>query len=151
MTNQIVQYRDTEIIFDGTTAYMSQAQIAKMLDISRNAVSKALSRAHERGFIDLDSATYNLSHTASDGKIYNVKHYPTHAILLVGFRIEKATENAIAFQEWITGIVDGHINDLYHQLDETENKLSEETRRADYAQQDLNDRLGQEWDDYELP
>lgn len=141
-------YEGMEVIFEERTPYMSQAQMASMLNISRDAVSDALRSAHERGFIDLDATTRKFTVVAPDGKRRVVNHYSGKAILLVGFRVQQATPNVIAFQDWITSIWENHLQVEREKNEQLQIALSHEQREkeaaeweAETAKRELNDRL----------
>lgn len=145
----IVPYDDKmEIIFMGRTPYLSQAQMAALFGISRDAVSETLRSAEKRGFIDLNSTTKEFLVVTSDGKERTVNHYSLKAILLVGFRVQAATPSVIAFQDWVTSIVENHIHNLQERNENLQIALEYEQMakglaewESEKAQRELNDHI----------
>lgn len=138
---EVVLYEGLEIIFDAQyEPWMTQAQIADMLGITSNGVTKALSRAYHDNDLNEDQTSDNLSLVAQDGKTRKVRVFNLDAIMLVGFRAH-SSHQAVAFRRWATSIVRRH---LQTEARHFEQRAMEAELRAHHATKDLESRWEQE-------
>lgn len=109
MKNNIIMYTskdgvikvDTTIVDD--TIWMSQNELAKLFDTTKNNISIHMKNIFEEGELEKNSVVKNFLTTASDGKKYNVLHYNLDAIIAVGYRIN--SKRATEFRIWATKIL----------------------------------------------
>lgn len=141
----VAMYEGMEIILDNDhEPWMTQKQIAQMLGISTNAVTKAISRALEEGeYPDVSAVRDTLSHTGTDGKEYQVHYYNADVILMVGFRARRS-QQAQAFRKWATDLWRMGWQQTVYRL---ENELYETRLKAHHATVDLEARLETELHD----
>ncbi len=92
---------DTAIYDD--TIWMSQNELAKLFDTTKNNISMHMKNIFESGELEKNSVVKKFLTTASDGKKYSVLHYNLDVIIAVGYRVnsKKATE----FRIWATRIL----------------------------------------------
>jgi len=141
----VALYEGHEVLVDQQgEVWVSQRQIASILGLNVNAVTKAVNRAlDDDEFDDVNSVCANLSYTGTDGKSYNVNFYNADIFLIVGYRAHKSAK-ARAFRRWAT--------DLWRKAfiqEANERKLlqaenQELARRAYFAESDLERRLALE-------
>lgn len=109
MKNNIVIYTskdgvvkvDTNI--ENENIWMSQEQIAKLYDTTKNNISIHMKNIFKCGELDENSVVKKFLTTASDNKKYNVIHYNLDAIIAVGYRIN--SKRATEFRIWATKIL----------------------------------------------
>ncbi|OWV90216.1 hypothetical protein ATY78_17195 [Rhizobium sp. R635] len=96
--------------FEQDTVWATQAQMAKMFDVTKQNISLHLQNLFTSGELDesvvaKESLTTGLD-GASDHIIYNLD-----AILAVGFQVN--SKKAIAFRKWASEVLKGYIQDGY--------------------------------------
>jgi len=107
--NNIVIYtsKDGVIKVDTTltdeTIWMSQQELAKLFDTTKNNISSHMKNIFESGELEENSVVKIFLTTAKDGKKYNVIHYNLDAIIAVGYRIN--SKRATEFRIWATKIL----------------------------------------------
>ena len=109
MKNNIIIYTSkdgiikVDINIENENIWMSQEQMAKLYDTTKNNISIHMKNIFDSGELDEISVVKKILTTASDNKKYNVMHYNLDAIIAVGYRInsKKATE----FRIWATKIL----------------------------------------------
>jgi hypothetical protein len=132
---EIEIYNGLEIPLDENfEPWLTRAQIAEMLGISRQRVEKVLSDAYEAGELEDFHATTLLHETARGSR--EVNYYNLDAILLVGFRSKKGKYTS-QFRTWATSIIRKH---LQHERD----ARYEAELKAHFATVDLEARWEQE-------
>ncbi len=92
---------DTTIVND--TIWMSQQELAKLFDTTKNNISLHMKNIFESGELEENSAVKKILTTAKDGKNYNVVHYNLDAIIAIGYRIN--SKRATEFRIWATKIL----------------------------------------------
>lgn len=109
MKNNIVIYTSKDGIvkvdtnIENENIWMSQEQIAKLYDTTKNNISIHMKNIFECGELDENSVVKKFLTTASDNKKYNVMHYNLDAIIAVGYRIN--SKRATEFRIWATKIL----------------------------------------------
>ena len=76
---------DTAIYDD--TIWMSQNELAKLFDTTKNNISMHMKNIFESGELEKNSVVKKFLTTASDGKKYSVLHYNLDVIIAVGYRV----------------------------------------------------------------
>lgn len=84
------------------TIWMSQQELAKLFDTTKNNISSHMKNIFESGELEENSVVKIFLTTAKDGKKYNVIHYNLDAIIAVGYRIN--SKRATEFRIWATKI-----------------------------------------------
>lgn len=93
------------------TIWITQEQLACLFDVQRQAVTKHLANIFKSGELHENSVCSILEHTASDGKVYKVKHYDLDAAISVGYRVN--SKQATDFRKWATRTLKQHIVEGY--------------------------------------
>lgn len=93
---------DMSIIVDigNETVWVTQKQIATLLDITVATVNKSIKRVRTERGKDFDSVIRQYLITAEDGKTYEVDHYDMTVVNLVGARAHHS-KSVAAFQNWV--------------------------------------------------
>lgn len=106
MSNELttLPYQGLDILIDDGEPWLTQGQMAKLLGLNTQAVSRAIKRAVERNEFDLNSVMAQMEHTATDGKTYTVNYYSMDVLLVVGYRAD-TTPQVSAFRKWVAAIV----------------------------------------------
>lgn len=92
-----------EVRLQGDTIWLSQKLMATLFDCSTDNIGLHLKNIFNEGELDENSTTEFFSVVATNGKIYNTKHYNLDAIIAVGYRIN--SKRATAFRRWATNIL----------------------------------------------
>ena len=109
LENNIVIYtsKDGNVKVDmnvkNESIWMSQEQIAKLYDTTKNNISIHMKNIFECGELNENSVVKKILTTASDNKKYNIMHYNLDAIIAVGYRIN--SKRATEFRIWATKIL----------------------------------------------
>ena len=82
---------------------MSQNELAKLFDTTKNNISSHMKNIFESRELEENSVVKKFLTTANDGKKYNVVHYNLDAIIAVGYRIN--SKRATDFRIWATKIL----------------------------------------------
>lgn len=105
-SGEIILYRSgdgqTEIqlrAVDGSV-WLSQLEIAELLDTTRQNVSLHIKNVLEEGELSENSVVKESLTTAADGKKYNAKTYNLHMILAIGYRVR--SPRGTEFRQWAT-------------------------------------------------
>lgn len=80
-----------EVIVDDTTAWLSQAGIAKLFCQGRPKITKHINKIIGSGEIDRVAVCSIMEHTAADGKVYSTRFYNLDIILCLGYRFDFQT------------------------------------------------------------
>ncbi|MFA6169905.1 MAG: virulence protein RhuM/Fic/DOC family protein [Candidatus Margulisiibacteriota bacterium] len=92
---------------ENETIWATQAQIAKLFSVERSVITKHVRNILKDKELDQEQVCANFAHTASDGKVYDVKFYNLDVVLAVGYRANSA--KAIAFRQWATRTLRDHL------------------------------------------
>ena len=108
LSNTLLIYSDggknrVELLVNGETLWLPQSGIAELFGVQKAAVSKHLANIFKEGELDENSVVSILETTASDRKIYKVKHYNLDAVISVGYRI--SSSKATQFRIWATRVI----------------------------------------------
>lgn len=87
--------------------WASQEHIADIFELERSTVTKHIRNILKDNELNEKSVCAKLSHTAEDGKTYQVQFYSLDVILAVGYRTN--SNKAIAFRQWATKTLKNHI------------------------------------------
>ncbi len=89
-----------ELRYQDDTLWLSQAQIAELFAVDRSSVTKHLGNIFSEGELERDRVCAKNSHTATDGKTYEVQYYNLDAIISVGYRVN--SRQGTLFRRWAT-------------------------------------------------
>ena len=109
-------HESLDVSFDPTheTVWLTQAQIANLLETSIDNVSLHLRNIFDDSELDEYSTTEDFSVVRNEGsrKVRRqIKHYNLDAILSVGYRVE--SKQATKFRKWVNGILSDYLKKGY--------------------------------------
>lgn len=96
-----------EVRIEDETVWLTQAQIAKLFETKRQAITKHLKNIFQSGELNENSVCSILELTASDGKSYKTKTYNLDAIISVGYRVN--SKNATLFRRWASQVLKDYL------------------------------------------
>ena len=105
---EIIKFEDGDFSLDVNvspneeTVWLTQAQIAELYDVDRSRVTRHINNILQEGELPFSVCAEN-AHTASDGKIYNVKFYNLDMVLAVGYRVN--SYRGMLFRRWANTIL----------------------------------------------
>ena len=80
--------------------WLSQKLIAELYTVDVRTVNEHLKNIYREQELEENSVIRNFRITATDGKVYNTKHYNLDAIIAVGYRVR--SERGTQFRKWVT-------------------------------------------------
>jgi len=89
-----------EVRLEGETLWLSQADLARLYQTTKQNISLHIQNIYEEGELDENSVVKEYLTTAADGKNYKTKHYNLDMIISVGYRIK--SQIATHFRQWAT-------------------------------------------------
>jgi len=95
--------KSVEMRYEDENIWLTQKMMAELYDVSVAAINQHLKRIFDDRELDPDSVIKKYLITASDGKVYDTKHYNLQAIIAVGFKVNN--ERAVRFRKWANQIV----------------------------------------------
>lgn len=95
--NQQVQI---EVEFDGNTVWLTQQQISRLFEQTKQNVSLHINNCFKEGELEKNSVVKDSLTTAKDGKNYRTKHYNLDVIISVGYRVK--SPQGTKFRQWAT-------------------------------------------------
>ena len=96
----IIYNNNVEVKLIDNNVWMTQDQLVSLYQSSKSNISEHIKHIFEEGELDEDSVVRNFRITASDGKIYNVKHYNLDMIISIGYRVR--SNIGTNFRKWAT-------------------------------------------------
>ncbi len=111
--NELVFYQSSsgstviEVLYAEENIWLTQKRIAEVYDVSVPTINEHLKNIFNEKELQEDLVVKNFQITASDGKIYDTKHYSLEAILATGYRV--SSSRGTEFRQWATGILHTYI------------------------------------------
>lgn len=93
-----------ESIYADENIWLSQKMMGILYNIDVRTVNYHLKKIFEDQELEEDSVIRNFRITATDGKLYETKHYNLKAIIAVGYKVN--SERAVQFRKWAINIVE---------------------------------------------
>ncbi len=93
-------------LIDGNV-WLSQDQIVSLYQSSKSNISEHIKHILEEGELNQNSVVRNFRITASDGKLYNVKHYNLDMIIAIGYRVR--SHIGTSFRKWATNTLNEYV------------------------------------------
>lgn len=93
-----------EAIYADENVWLSQKMMSLLYDVEINTINYHLKKAFSDEELDENSVIRNFRITATDGKLYNTKHYNLKAIIAVGYKVD--SQKAVQFRKWATDIIE---------------------------------------------
>ena len=91
---------DIDLLTDRETVWLTQAQMAKLFDRSKQGVGQHVKTVFDEGELAAESVVKNFFTTAADGKSYNTQHYNLDVVISVGYRVK--SKRGTQFRQWAT-------------------------------------------------
>src|SRR5690606_32985743 len=85
------------------TVWLTQAQITSLFDRDRTVINRHINNVFKEGELERNQVCANFALTATDGKIYRVKHYNLDVIISVGYRVK--SKRGTQFRIWANKIL----------------------------------------------
>lgn len=89
-----------DVLIKDENTWLSQKSMAQLFDCSTDNISLHLKNIFKSEELHKESVTEESSVTATDGKIYRVKHYNLDTIIAVGYRVNSL--RGTQFRQWAT-------------------------------------------------
>lgn len=91
-----------EVRYEDENIWITQKMLATLYEVETNTINYHIKKIFEDSELTEDSVIRNFRITASDGKVYNTKHYNLQMIIAVGFKVN--SERAVQFRKWVNQI-----------------------------------------------
>jgi len=92
-----------EVRVEDENVWLTQKLIARLFDVKIPTINEHLKAIFATRELEENSVIRNLLITASDGKMYNTRHYNLEVIIALGYRIN--SERATNFRKWATRVL----------------------------------------------
>ena len=99
-----------EVVFEDGTVWLTQAQMAELFGVNRQAISKHLNKFFTSGEFEESRVCSILERTAADGKTYLTKFYNLEMIVSVGNRVKSSSINK--FKTWAEDVIKARTSSL---------------------------------------
>lgn len=108
---ELIEYQDESgvalltVAFDGDSLWLTQEQIAKLFEVSKQAVSKHISNIYKEGELEAGQGiNFKLTPVDNGNQVHKVAHYNLDVIISVGYRARKS-KTATRFRKWSTQVL----------------------------------------------
>ena len=91
-----------EVRYEDENIWITQKMLAVLYEVETNTINYHIKKIFEDSELEEDSVIRNFRITASDGKLYDTKHYNLQMIIAVGFKVN--SERAVQFRKWVNNI-----------------------------------------------
>ncbi|MDR0834781.1 MAG: virulence RhuM family protein [Candidatus Symbiothrix sp.] len=92
-----------EMRYEDENIWLTQKLLATLYDVDVRTINEHIKKIFDDNELVENSVVRNFRITASDGKGYNVMHYPLQMIIAIGFKVNN--ERAVQFRKWANSIV----------------------------------------------
>lgn len=92
-----------EAVYADQDVWLSQKMMATLCDIDVRTINYHLKKCFSDSELQEDSVIRDFRITATDGKVYNTKHYNLTATIAVSYKVN--SERAVQFRKWATVII----------------------------------------------
>lgn len=96
-----------EVPVENETVWLTQAQMAKLFDTSKQNISLHINNCFKEGELEKDSVVKDFLTTAADGKRYKTKYYNLDVIISVGYRVK--SKRGVEFRRWANSVLKQYI------------------------------------------
>lgn len=118
-----------EVRVEGEMVWLTQKLMAELFDTTVANISMHMTSIFDSAELSEDSVVKDFLITASDGKLYNTKHYNLDAVIAVGYRVN--SKRATHFRIWATQVLRDFIIKGFS-LDDERLKQGKKTFGIDY-------------------
>lgn len=91
-------------IYADENIWLTQKMMGVLYNVETHTINYHLKKIFSDSELEESSVIRNFRITATDGKLYNTKHYNLSAIIAVGYKVN--SERAVLFRKWATQIVE---------------------------------------------
>ena len=105
-----------EAVYADENVWLTKKMMGVLYDVSIPTINEHLKKIFYDSELDENSVIRNFRITASDGKIYDTKHYNLKVIIAVGYKVN--SEKAVQFRKWATDIIESYTIKAYAMDDE---------------------------------
>ena len=98
---------ELKVSLSDETVWLSQSQLSDLFDKNVRTISEHIGNIFKEEELDETSVVRNFRTTASDGKVYDKKHYNLDVIISVGYRIR--SKQGTEFRQWATNVLKNHL------------------------------------------
>jgi len=135
---EIVLYQPDEtlelkVLLENETVWLSQMQMAELFQTTRSNVARHIRNIFNEGELNEISVCEDYSHTASDGKNYNIQYYNLDVIISVGYRVR--SRRGTQFRQWATTVLRDYLlkgHAINQRLERIEHRVGETERKIDF-------------------
>lgn len=93
-----------EAIYADENIWLTQKMMGALYDVETHTINYHLKKVFADSELEEEAVIRNFRITASDGKIYNTKHYKLAATIAVGHKVN--SERAVQFRKWANNIIE---------------------------------------------
>ncbi len=93
-----------EAAYADENVWLTQKMMGLLYDVGVRTINYHLKKVFFDSELEEDAVIRNFRITASDGKIYDTKHYNLAAIIAVGYKVN--SERAVQFRKWANTIIE---------------------------------------------
>ena len=122
-----------EVRLEEDTVWLTQAQMAELLQTSKQNVSLHTNNIFKEKELDRDAVVKDSLTTAADGKNYRVRYYNLDVIISVGYRVKSI--RGTQFRQWANKVLKEYIlkgGSVNRRLAELEYIVAEHARKIDF-------------------
>ena len=105
--NNEINETKVEVKLIDNNVWMTQDQIVLLYQSSKSNISEHIKHILDEGELQPNSVVRNFRTTASDGKVYNVKHYNLDMIIAIGYRVR--SNIGTNFRKWATNTLHEYV------------------------------------------
>ena len=113
-----------DVRIDSDTVWLTQAQIAKLFDVTRQNINLHMLNVYQEGELDREATCKDFLQVRQEGRRTvrrKVEHYSLDAVISVGYRVNSKT--ATAFRQWATGVLRERLLDAHRQRQTAQGQL----------------------------
>uniref|UniRef100_UPI00110913C9 virulence RhuM family protein n=1 Tax=Dyadobacter bucti TaxID=2572203 RepID=UPI00110913C9 len=93
-----------EAIYADENVWLSQKMLGLLYSVETHTINYHLKKVFTDSELEEISVIRNFRITATDGKVYDTKHYNLSAIIAVGYKVN--SERAVQFRKWATVVIE---------------------------------------------
>ena len=91
-----------EVRYENENIWITQKMLAVLYEVDIRTINYHIKKIFEDSELQEYSVIQNFRITASDGKLYDTKHYNLQMIIAVGFKVN--SQRAVQFRKWVNQI-----------------------------------------------
>jgi len=135
---EIVLYQPDEtlelkVLLENETVWLSQMQMAELFQTTRSNVARHIRNIFNEEELNEISVCEDYSHTAADGKNYNIQYYNLDVIISVGYRVK--SRRGTQFRQWAATVLRDYLlkgHAINQRLERIEHRVGETEKKIDF-------------------